>query len=216
MARGVVIEVAFDLLHLPLVGFVSVPLIRHPSLASTPNNVAAVFGLPGAPWSTRSVLVVSHHLDGLLRARISGLIASRYRKGFAAFLHRAVACRPAFRRRPARIRTYTTLSRCALHTPRRSPPASSRSASLRSLPPRRCACTFHMNKFTFPPPTLDLEALLHCRVRSTCRPLPVDWRPLLPWAWFPSRVLGEWDNPTRRVSASAQLILAAGSSLTLP
>jgi len=144
-----------------------------------------------ANWSTRSVLVVSHHLDGLLRARSSGLVASRYRKGFAAFPHRAAACRPAFRRRPARIRTVTAFSRCALHTPRRSPPNCSRSASLRPLPPRRCACALHMNKFTLQTSTLDLEALLHCWVRSACHPLPVDLRPLLPWASFPSRVLGE-------------------------
>lgn len=76
----------------------------------------------------------------------------------------------------------TAFSRCALHTPRRSPPASSRTASLRPLPPRRCACALHMNKFMLPSPTLDLEALLHCRVRSASRPLPVVGRPLLPWA----------------------------------
>ena len=47
--------------------------------------------------------------------------------------------------------------------------------------------------------TLDLEALLRCRVRSAVRPLPVDRRPLLPWALRPSRVLADSGSldPTR-------------------
>ena len=47
--------------------------------------------------------------------------------------------------------------------------------------------------------TLDLEALLRCRVRSAVRPLPVDRRPLLPWALCPSRVLADSGSldPTR-------------------
>lgn len=40
----------------------------------------------GCHQPTRSALVVSHHLDGFLRVRTPGLVASRYRKGFAAFL----------------------------------------------------------------------------------------------------------------------------------
>ena len=45
---------------------------------------------------------------------------------------------PALRREPVRLVDHS-LSRCALHTPRRSPPTSSRAASLRPLPSRRCA-----------------------------------------------------------------------------
>ena len=46
---------------------------------------------------------------------------------------------------------------------------------------------------------LDLGVLLRRRVRSDCLPLPVDRRPLLPWALFPSRVLARcWTfDPTR-------------------
>ena len=36
--------------------------------------------------------------------------------------------------------------------------------------------------------------MLRCRVRSVVRPLPVDRRPLLPWALCPSRVLASFDS----------------------
>lgn len=83
------------------------------------------------------------------------------------------------------------LSRCALHTPRRSPPRCSRVASLRPLPPRRCACARGLSEDNFRSPTLDLEALLRVRVRSDRCLLPGADRPLLPWASFPSRVLAK-------------------------
>ena len=55
-------------------------------------------------------------------------------------------------------------------------------------------------------PTLGLEALLRCRVRSSRTPLPANRSPLLPWAWFPSRALAGPRGPTRCVSTSARAL----------
>jgi len=56
------------------------PLHRHPSRASTPPNrhCCRPGSVPRLPASeSRSVLVVSHHLDGFLRSKGRGLVASR-------------------------------------------------------------------------------------------------------------------------------------------
>jgi len=72
--------------HPPLVRFAECAPPPTSSVWSTPGDVAASVGR-GSParCPTRSALVVSHHLDGFLHTRSSGLVASRYRKGFAAF-----------------------------------------------------------------------------------------------------------------------------------
>jgi hypothetical protein len=68
---------------LPLLGFVTLmPLHRHTLRASTPSAPSCPGSPSGRrhhPSSSRSVLVVSHHLDGFLRAKDHGLVASRYR-----------------------------------------------------------------------------------------------------------------------------------------
>jgi len=64
------------------------------------------------------------------------------------------------------------LSRSAFHTPRRSPPTCSRVASLRPLPPRRCASASKPHKCCSAATTLDLEALLRRWVRDVYRLLP--------------------------------------------
>jgi hypothetical protein len=79
------------------------------------------------PAKSRSAPVVSHHLDGLLRAPGPGLVASRCQKGFAAFPS-CERCLP--RLTPPRGRDpwppdTRALSRDAFHTLRRSPPSSS-------------------------------------------------------------------------------------------
>jgi hypothetical protein len=64
-----------------------VPFIRHHPCASAFQRRCC--HRSSANRSTpidASILVVSHHLDGLFRARAFGPIASRSRKGFAAFL----------------------------------------------------------------------------------------------------------------------------------
>jgi hypothetical protein len=62
----------------PLVRFAS-PLSRH--LRARPLPGASSLRHDAAKRRTCSALVVSHHLDGLLRARARGLVASRYRSG---------------------------------------------------------------------------------------------------------------------------------------
>jgi hypothetical protein len=115
-----------------------------------------------------------------------GLVASRYRKGFAAFQHRSLHSPPDSPKRASSRLVDHSHSRCALHTPRRSPPDCSRVASLRPLPPRRCASTFLPSKLGSPVTTLDLVALLHCLVRSLQQPLPVADGPLLPGLCSPT------------------------------
>jgi hypothetical protein len=115
----------------------------------------------GLPASTsRSVLVVSHHLDGLLRFESRGFVAPRCQSWDSS---RFPSHRPPFL--PAFWADGTGLDgsedpRDAVHTPRRSPLDRSRTASPQPLPPRR----FH-----------DLEALLRNRaphLRPTIAGLP--------------------------------------------
>jgi hypothetical protein len=80
---------SWDTGTLPLLGFVTCsPLHRHAPCASTPGPGPSRDPIPVAPKSRgptappvqpRSVLVVSHHLDGFLRTRSRGLVASRCR-----------------------------------------------------------------------------------------------------------------------------------------
>ena len=123
-----------------------VPLSRDPTTlasrgicASTPDSVATVIvalaAKPARPFRPCGF----SPLRRFPPHRGSGLVASRYRKGFASFprrVHRLLRCigpKTVTRLHPA----VRAVSRCAPHTPRRSPPVSSRVASLRPLPPRR-------------------------------------------------------------------------------
>jgi len=100
------------------------------------------------------------------------------------------------------VRKATGHPRYALHTPRRSPPDCSRTHVAVS----RCPLAVRPVSFRRTTPTLDLEALLRCRVRSFEGTLPLLRSPLLPWAWFPSRVLARPKGPTRCVSTSARAL----------
>jgi len=67
-------------LLVPAKSGVVTPLHRHPFRASTPPNrhCCRSGSVPRLPASeSRSVLVVSHHLDGFLRSKGRGLVASR-------------------------------------------------------------------------------------------------------------------------------------------
>jgi hypothetical protein len=68
----------------PLMGFECRPPTGIPPARPLPE-AEAPFGptLPGA--GSRSALVVSHHLDGLLRAEVAGLLHPATGQGFAAF-----------------------------------------------------------------------------------------------------------------------------------
>lgn len=132
----------------------SVPLVRSVTLSRDPTTLTSRGICASTPDSVSTVIVaLAAKPVRLFRPRGfspprrfpphrgSGLVASRYRKGFASFprrVHRLLRCvgpKTVIRLHPA-IRA---VSRCAPHTPRRSPPVSSRVASLRPLPPRRCA-----------------------------------------------------------------------------
>jgi hypothetical protein len=79
--------------------------------------------------STRSALVVLHHLDGFLRNGACGLVASRYRSwGSWRFAH------PWPPRGRSLRRSTGSVSRDAVHTPRRIPLVDSRTVSPRPLP----------------------------------------------------------------------------------
>jgi hypothetical protein len=90
------------------------------------------------PLHTRSVLVDSHHLDGLLRSGARAC-CSPIRTGFAAFpgaCTRSLASEPEG---PAPSgRETPTVPRNAVRTLRSIPLVDSRTASLRPLPSCRC------------------------------------------------------------------------------
>jgi hypothetical protein len=153
-----------------------------------PRPLQVTLPSPSVRWlphqPTRSALVVSHHLDGFLRVRGPGLVASRYRKGFAGFL--------CLRAPLQSIRR--SLVRCA-----RGVPACA-STPLEEVPPpaaapHRCGrCPLVVG-----PPRSPVAGV--ARRPSTSRPCSAVGsvataavasfgRPLLPWASFPSRVLG--------------------------
>jgi len=118
---------------------VNSPLIRHPRPASTPSDVAIAFGksvppdslVPSSWFRTTSTAFSAEEFraccipvpEGVRRVSLpQSPLAARH-------LRRDTGSRPVDHSGP----------RCALHTPRRSSPAGSRIASLRPLPPRRCA-----------------------------------------------------------------------------
>jgi len=166
------------------------------SRASTPADGAVPKNSPpasvrGDQPRTCSVLVVLHHLDGLLRSRPGRPSAScRYDQTRSCRLI-ASCCRSwgslrfviaAFRRpgswfpRPDRGRT--TCPRSAVHTLRRSPPDISRFASPRPLPPCRS------------PPSRGASTSRLCSVVGsvTHRRVSAAGRALLPWASFPFEI----------------------------
>jgi hypothetical protein len=149
----------------------------------------------GQSWS---VPVVSHHLDGLLRMKVPGLLHPGTGRGSPRFSAAVATRRSASEEASSRLVDHSH-SRCALHTPRRSPPSSSRAASLRPLPPRRCASTVLPSELDSLVATLDLVALLHCLVRSLQQPLPVDGSPLLPGLRSPP---GFWSTRNARPEVS--------------
>jgi len=91
----------------------------------------------------------------------------------------------------------------AQHPSKRSPlqqPSSvtpPRRVHRRSVPPRRCSrscqrdvpCCHDVPQRRHR--SLDLGALLHCRVRCSLPALPPTACPMLPWAWFPKRFVCE-------------------------
>jgi hypothetical protein len=113
---------------------------------------------PEMPISgSRSALVVSHHLDGFLRAGVAGLLhpaASSW--GSPRFWR---CDRPAL---PKQAWSIVAFPRDATYPSKNSPRLQHRTTSPWPLPPRRSA----------PLGAVDLEAFLRCRVRNATPPLP--------------------------------------------
>jgi len=102
-----------------------------PVVRPLPDDIAATVRPVAAKRPTRSDLVVSHHLAGLLRTSGLEFIAPRNRKEFAAFPGFASTfCQP----KPTSDGRRSPFPARAVHTLRRIPLAGSRTASLRPLP----------------------------------------------------------------------------------
>jgi hypothetical protein len=118
----------------PLMGFVrSAPLCRSTVCASTPGSRSFHRPDPTRVSGSCSALVVSHHLDGLLRTGAAGLLHPAVDYGVRRVSRSSPREHPRVPRRGLR------LPRAANRTLRRVPLISSRTASLRPLP----SCRYH-------------------------------------------------------------------------
>jgi hypothetical protein len=189
-------------------------LARHPATCLSWDSFKACALLPTLPVRVRSRSLenaASNQLTDAIRPR--GFAPPRR---FAPRSGSRACCIPE----PARVRSVSASRRPLPHDPPEGgasfgpeatghpryaltpleevPPTAAVLASPRALAP---------SPLRQPPlamATLGHEALLRCRVRCSCRLLPVDRSPLLPWAYFPSRVLTGPREPTRGVSTSAR------------
>jgi len=154
----------------PLMGFECRPPAGKPPARPLPG-AEAPFGptLPSA--DSCSALVVSHHLNGLLRTGVTGLLHPATGQGFAAFC----ACRlPG---RPKALGSSGCPPRDAVHTLRRVPLASSRTASLRPLPSCRYCPARRSRR---PRPVVLADRRSPRRVAYTLTALPAGRRLTLP------------------------------------
>jgi len=142
-----------------------VPLRRHFRRASTPSRARRLdFRHPGANQAARSVLVVSHHLDGLLRSTDSGVlqpVPARVRR-VSPLSPLAPASWPEARRTPPRD----------AGTPRRTFIISSCTTSLQPLP----SCDYpSLPRSPIGPPKRTTDARDETNPCSThrCKQLPV-------------------------------------------
>jgi len=123
-------------------------------LARPLPGTEAPFGPTELPAESRSAYVVSHHHDGLLHAKVTGLLHPATGQGFAAF--RASRAQ----RHQKATQELAATPRDAVHTLRRLSLASSRTASLRPLP----SCRYRP-----PPDTPPRRGVMWC-VPSRPRP----------------------------------------------
>jgi hypothetical protein len=123
-----------------------------------PTGIPPARPLPGAeaPFGSTlpsadscSALVVSHHHDGLLRAEVTGLLHPATGQGFAAF-H---ACPSP--QHPKVKRAGGVNPRDAVHTLRRVPLISSRTASLRPLP----SCRYRPARLGYRPRSVSVPTV---------------------------------------------------------
>jgi len=148
----------------------------HSKPVCPPAGIPSVCPLPGAeaPFGptvpaaeSRSAFVVSHHHDGFLHTRVTGLLHPATGPGFAAF-HAS-----RYQTDPRAVLDTVGSPRDAVHTLRRLSLVSSRTASLRPLPSCRCR----------PPPGTPAS-----RSRSMHRPFPTEAGSEQPRARPPRRV----------------------------
>jgi hypothetical protein len=105
--------------------------------SQTPPQATMAFGPRVPPLDSCSARVVSHHLDGFLRTRVCGFVAPRFRPwGSLRFIP---ACPAPPKRRWGPARSFPQRGQ----TLQRVPLVSSRTASLRPLPPCHCRVPEH-------------------------------------------------------------------------
>jgi len=117
----------------PLLEFVRLRPSTDVPLACLLPGAETPFGSTVPPVESRSVLVVSHHLDGLLHTNAAGLLHPAAGLGFVTF------CASDRHLVPEGTRWFSCTPRDADRTLRRVFLARSRSVSLRSLP-SYCYC----------------------------------------------------------------------------
>jgi hypothetical protein len=152
------------------------------------------FGSEVPPSKSRSVLVVSHHLDGFLRSEVAGLLHPAADLGFAAF---PASGHPLSLPRPACFLDVRGIPRSAT-TPRRiSATAALRHRSRCPLAVPSCR-TGPVSRASVARVALDLSRTTGAPTTRPCSiaefqapapPLPVRPRPVPSWAFFPFKVL---------------------------
>jgi hypothetical protein len=164
--------------------------------ASTPAGVSACFGSRETISAARSVLVVSHHLDGFLRSEVAGLLRPAAGHGVRCVSDHA-GPEPDDRRADRRWEAVVSSSQRVSHPSKESSPAAA--------PRHRGRCPLAVGRragqtLRRPPLPMNIsEPHLHgastsglCSAAESgheadrCRSDP---RPVLPWALFPSEVL---------------------------
>jgi hypothetical protein len=184
---------------LPLVGFTSwcAPPPTS-SLASTPGGVAVTVG-PLVATPAGSFRPRGFSPPRRFAPRSSSRACCIPVPEGVRSVSRLATTAPEVRRPSGPVRR--GLPRLRLHTPRRSPPSSSRTTSPWPLPPRRWTSAPHRCRCCAA--TLDLEALLRCRVRCDRRRCQLR-SPSPSMGFVPLQGADRGRPPTRRVSASAR------------
>jgi hypothetical protein len=167
------------------------PLHRPPVAASTPalDPKVARFGLEVPPSKSRSVLVVSHHLDGFLRCCGRGLVASRCRSwGSSCFWPESPAIKPVEPRDVPTMQDLPLEEFPSTAVPRRRGRCPRAVGSRPPVRRPRCCCQRRVDRIGRVV-SVGFEALLRLRVWCLPSSLPTIGDPLLPGLCSSSRSL---------------------------
>jgi len=175
-----------------------------PCDASTPaRRATSRIGLGEPSPKSRSVRVVSHHLDGFLRIAIRGLVASRCRSW---------GSRVSTVASPTEGRGRSGFLTAQDSYPSKEPPDDSRTASPRPLPPcrsppcvprARAAPLLGRRLHGSWARGIDFEALLHHRVPESDRTIAGADDPVLPGLRSPSRSFAMAGDPSPTTTPGA-------------